>query len=94
MLIGVQRHAHRGNARYAVFGKNAVQLAARCFKADDERFHRLALPHFGRNSLQRTRQIVGHRQHIAGKAGGGISARILRLFLHTATHILRFGLRV
>ena len=94
MLIGVQWHAHCGNAGDAVFGKDTVQLAARRFKADDERLHCLTLPHFGGNCLQGARQIIGHRQHIAGKARRGISACVLRLFLHTATHILRFGLRV
>ena len=94
MLVRVKRHAHGGDARNAVFGKYAVQFAASGLKPDHERFHSLAVAHFGRNSLKRTRQIVGNRKHVAGKAGCGIRARILRLFFHTAADILRFGLRV
>ena len=47
-----------------------------------------------RDRVDRAREVVGHTQDIAGKAGRGIGAGFVLLAFETAAHVLRFGLCV
>ncbi len=93
MEVGVELLALRLQALDAVAAEHAGQLPRRQFHALGENLERFAAAGalFGAEAADGAFEIVDHRQKVARESGDRVSARVRRLALGAAAHVLGFG---
>ena len=93
VAVGVERLPERVDPADAVLLEGVEQRTFGRFDAGQQSPHRLVARGLVRHALDRTAQIVGRLEQIAGQARGGEPDRLLALALGTPAAVLLLGQR-